>query len=83
MTDFSEAELTKIVREAVREELADAGLRVHDEQHQDEARADFLFIRRLRGAYNSLASKVGSAIIIAIASGVLWLIWVGWQSTTK
>lgn len=77
---LSGSEIEKIVRRAVRDELADAGLRLHDEDHQDEARLDFLFLRRIRTAYSGAASKIGGAVILSIASGALWLVWVGFQS---
>lgn len=54
-----------------------------DVQAKAEAGAGFVFLRRLRGAYNSLANKIGTAILLTIVSGILWLIWVGFQSTTK
>ena len=83
MTEFSETQLKQIIREAVREELADAGLRLHDEDHQDEARADFLFLRRLRGAYHNLANKIGTTILLTLLAGLMGLVWIGFQSATK
>ena len=83
MTEFSESQLKKIIREAVREELADAGLRLHDADHQDEARADFLFLRRLRGAYHNLASKIGTTILLTLLAGLMGLVWIGLLSATK
>lgn len=73
-------EIEKIVRHAVREELADAGLRLHDEDHQDEARLDFLFLRRIRTAYSGAASKVGGAVILSLTTGAIWLLWAGIQT---
>ena len=38
------------IRTALRNELADAGLRLDNAKHQDLAREDFRFLRRLRSA---------------------------------
>jgi len=73
-------ELEKLIRRAVRDELSDAGLRLDDAKLQDEAREDFRFLRRLRQAVNGAASKVGGAVLLAIVSGVLWLLWTGFQA---
>lgn len=68
------AQLTDAIRSAVREELADAGLRLDGADHQDDARRDFMFIRSLRKAVNGTAAKVGWAIIAALISAVFWLV---------
>lgn len=68
------AQLTDAIRAAVREELADAGLRLDSADHQDDARRDFMFIRSLRKAVNGTAAKVGWAIIAAVISAVVWLV---------
>lgn len=73
-------EIEAIVRGAVRDEFEAVGLRVDDSDHQDEARSDFNFLRKLRKAVDGTASKVGSAIILALVSGLLWLLWVGIQA---
>lgn len=67
-------QIEAVVRLAVREELNDAGLRVDGVEHQDEAREDFRFIRRLRKRVDGAASKVGMAVILAITSGLIWLV---------
>jgi hypothetical protein len=69
---FSPEQLQQL-RQAFREELADAGLRLDNADHQDEARADFRFIRALRKGANGLASKLGWAIIFAVLSGLVWI----------
>ena len=78
------AALQKIVKEAVaevvRQELAAAGLRVEIGDAQDEARADFMFLRRFRRAFDSTASKIGGAIIMGAVGGVLWLIVEGFKA---
>ena len=62
------------VRDAVREELNDAGLRIDGADHQDEAREDFRFIRRLRRRVDGASSKVGLFVLLALTSGVVWLV---------
>lgn len=81
---LSEDQLDKLiqraVRHAVRDELRAAGLRIDDEDHVDEARADFMFLRKVRQAFNGAASKVGGAVILAFVGGVVWLLTAGVQS---
>jgi hypothetical protein len=67
-------QLESIVRTSVREELNDAGLRLDGADHQDEAREDFRFIRRLRKRVDGASSKVGAAVLLALTSGVIWII---------
>lgn len=80
------AQLTDAIRAAVREELAEAGLRLDDSDHQDAAKEDFRFLRRLRIGLDGVAAKIGWAIIAAIISGMLWLVNSGldvWRGTGK
>lgn len=80
MTDLSSEQLDQIeerVRRAVRDELADAGLRLDGPEHQDEAREDFRFVRRLRIGVNGIAAKLGWAIIAAFLGGIVWLLQLG------
>lgn len=60
------AQLTNAIRTAVREELAEAGLRLDGEAHQDEAREDFRFVRRLRKSWDGAVNKIGNAVLIAV-----------------
>ena len=69
-------ELKTLIREAVREEFEDAGLRV-DAEHQYAAREDFRFLRKMRNAFDGAASKIGYTVLVAIAGGILWLISAG------
>ncbi len=62
---FSEEQLAQI-RKAMREELADAGLRLDNADHQDEAREDFRFLRRFRLGWDGSAKKIGNAILLAL-----------------
>ena len=73
MEGFTREQLEQL-RSVFREELADAGLRLDSAEHQDEAREDFRFVRRLRKRVDGAASKVGMAVILAVTSGVIWLI---------
>ena len=71
------AQLTDAIRVAVREELADAGLRIDDIDHQDAAKEDFRFLRRLRVGLDGVAGKIGWAIIAAILGSVIWIVQIG------
>jgi hypothetical protein len=77
---MTEDEFVSAVRHAVRAELNMAGLRIDAPSDVDEARADFAFVRRVRQAFNGAAAKVGGAIILAVVSGVVWLIVIGAQA---
>lgn len=70
-------ELKQIVRDAVREELDDAGLRLDGPEHRDSAREDFRFLRRLRQTTESTASKIGMAVILAVSGGLITAVWSG------
>lgn len=70
-------QLEAIVRTSVREELNDAGLRLDGADHQDEAREDFRFIRRLRKRVDGASSKVGAAVLLSLTGGVIWLVMQG------
>jgi hypothetical protein len=67
-------EMEALVRKAVRDELNAAGLRLDEPEHQDEAREDFRFLRKMRRSMDGAASKVGYTILLSIAGGVIWLI---------
>lgn len=76
---MTDDELTKLLRKAVRDELNDAGLRLDDADHQYEARADFMFLRKMRLSFDGASRKVGATVLVAIVSGLLWLIWQGFK----
>ena len=63
-------QLTQIVRSAVREEMADSGLRLDGEIHQDAAKEDFRFLRNLRKTWDGAVSKIGNAVLIAVVAVV-------------
>lgn len=60
------AQLSLVVKEAIREEFADAGLRLDDQAQQDEAREDFRFVRKLRKSWDGAVTKVGNSVLIAV-----------------
>ena len=68
------AQIALVVKEAVREELADSGLRLDGADHIDEARRDFMFIRSLRKGVNGTAAKIGWFFIAAVLGAVVWLV---------
>ena len=61
-------QLTQIVRSAVQEEMADSGLRLDGEIHQDAAKEDFRFLRNLRKTWDGAVSKIGNAVLIAVVA---------------
>ena len=63
-------QLTQIVRSAVQEEMADSGLRLDGEIHQDAAKEDFRFLRNLRKTWDGAVSKIGNAVLIAVVAVV-------------
>ena len=71
------AQISTVVKAAVHEAWADAGLRIDQPEHQDEAREDWRFLRKLRTGIDGLASKIGWAVIAAILGGVVWVVQLG------
>ena len=67
-------ELEDLIRKAVRAEFSAVGLRVDEPEYQDQAREDFRFLRKMRGAFDGAASKIGYTILLAIAGGISWLV---------
>jgi len=70
---FNDQQLAQL-RGAMREELADAGLRLDSADHQDDARRDFMFLRSLRKGVNGTAAKIGWLVIAAVCGAVIWLV---------
>lgn len=68
------AQLSLVIKEAIREEMADAGLRLDGADHIDEARRDYMFLRTLRRGINGTAAKIGWFFIAAILAVVVWLV---------
>jgi len=74
MSDGFTPEQLAQLRQALREELAEAGLRVDGPDHVDEAREDFRFVRKMRKAVEGIAAKIGWSVIAALVGAVLWLV---------
>ena len=70
---FTKEQLDQL-RTAMREKLADAGLRLDGADQQDEARRDFMFLRWLRTGVNGTAAKIGWLVIVAVCGGIVWLV---------
>jgi len=77
VADLSVEQFQALLRQTVREELHDAGLRLDGEDHQDAARADFRFLRRLRISAEATSSKVGMAVILVVSGGLITALWSG------
>ncbi len=73
---FSPLQLAQL-RSVLREELGDAGLRIDGPDHIDEARKDFLFMRKIRKGAEGYASKIGWFFIAAVLGGIVWLVTAG------
>lgn len=76
---FSQAQLAQLkllFREEFARQFADAGLRI-DGEHQDDAREDLRFLRRLRKGVDGTAAKIGWVIIAAMFGGLVWLFQLG------
>lgn len=54
--------------------LGDAGLRLDETEHEDEARRDFMFLRALRKGVNGTAAKIGWLVIAAVCGAAIWLV---------
>lgn len=80
---MTEDELIVVIRSAVRAEFSAAGMRVDEPEDQDEAREDFRFLRRLRRRADSVSSKIGMAIILAVVAAGLGFLWNGFTSSLK
>lgn len=80
---MTEDELIKAIRLAVRAEFSAAGLRIDEPEDQDESREDFRFLRRLRRRTDSVANKIGMAIILAVVAGLLGFLWSGFTSSIR
>lgn len=64
----------EIFREAIREELKDAGLFIGDKEDNRAVAKDFQFLRSWREKFDGASSRVGGAVILALVGGAMWLI---------
>lgn len=74
---FTQAQIAQLqlaMKEVLREEMADAGLRLDGADHVDEARRDYMFLRALRRGVNGTAAKIGWFVIAAFLGAIAWLV---------
>lgn len=83
VVSLSPAELEEMIGRVVRNELMHAGVYVEDAKGREESRADFGFLRRVRRAYDSMVSKIGAAVVLALVGGLVWLIVQGAKVWTR
>ena len=82
MTDpitVSRKELQDLIREAVRDELREFGLRADDTEHIEATREDLRFAHRMRTASEGFAARVGMAVITIVVGGVTLALWEGFR----
>jgi hypothetical protein len=77
---ISKADLATIVRHAIREELHAVGLRADGADQVDEARKDFLFMRRMRTFTESLSNKIALTLVVALVGGLATIVGLGVQA---
>lgn len=80
---MTEDELIVAIRIAVRAEFSAAGMRIDEPSDQDESREDFRFLRRLRRRADSISSKIGMAVILAVVAAGLGFLWTGFTNSIK
>lgn len=83
LVSLGREELKAVIREAIRDELFAVGLRADEQAHVEAARRDFFFLRRLREATESTASRVGMAVMLSLVTGLLTVLWFGLKGTVK
>jgi hypothetical protein len=76
-------ELKELVREGVAEAFRDVGIIAGEDADVMNRRKDFQFLHDLRTTSESTKAKVGSAFLLAAASGLVWLIMSGLRLWTK
>lgn len=60
--------------------LGDAGLRLDEAEHEDEAREDFRFLRRFRKAFDGASTQIGGALLMALIGIAAIIVGLGfWQ----
>lgn len=77
MITLSREELKALIKEAIREEFFDVGLRADEAEQVEEARRDFNFLRRLRKTIDASVAKIGWFVIMTVCGGVLIAFWAG------
>ncbi|MFG1461705.1 hypothetical protein V5F77_02315 [Xanthobacter sp. DSM 24535] len=83
MVTISREDLRELIREetnaAVHKAFADIGLYADEAKEREEVREDFRHLRRWRRGTDAMAMTVGRAILLAITSGVMLMLWVGFK----
>ena len=60
--------------------LGDAGLRLDETEHEDEAREDFRFLRKLRKSFDGASTQIGRSLLLGLIGIVGVIISLGfWQ----
>lgn len=60
--------------------LGDAGLRLDEASHEDEAREDFRFLRRLRKSFDGASTQIGRSMLLGVIGIVAIIMSLGfWQ----
>jgi len=79
---FTQAQLQQL-RQVLREEISDAGLRLDDADHVNAAREDFRFVRKLRTSAEGISGKIGWAVIAALISALVYIVSIGINAWNK
>lgn len=79
---FTEKQMAQL-RDVIREEFDNVGLRIDDPDHIDDIRADFRFLRGIRQLWNSTSKRLGNAILTAVLLGLATIIGFGVMAWAK
>lgn len=71
------AQLKLLFSETIREEFANIGIRVEDEEQIFEVRKDFTLLRYIRSAGNRMAQRVGWVLIASLLGVVGYVVKLG------
>lgn len=71
---MTDEELEQLIERAVGRAFDAAGLPIDQTEDRRAAREDFRFLRKMRGAFDGAASKIGYTILLALAGGIIWLV---------
>lgn len=76
---FSPEQIAQL-RKVMIDVLGDAGLRLDETEHEDEAREDFRFLRRLRKSFDGASTQIGRSLLLALIAVAGVIISLGfWQ----
>lgn len=76
---IDEKKIEAAVTKAVNRAFFDVGLRVDEQDHIEEGRKDFTFVRRLRTAIDAASSTVGKTVLTGLVVALLGVVWLGVQ----